>query len=76
MAAFQVLPPERFDFSRPNDWPKWSWRFERFRHASGLVEKEDESQVHTLIYTMGDEADDILSSFGLSEENRKVYTTV
>ncbi len=32
--------------------------------------------MHTLIYSMGDEADDILSSFELSEEDRKKYETV
>ena len=29
-----------------------------------------------LIYTMGDEADDILSSFGLSDNNQKKYSVV
>ena len=32
--------------------------------------------MHTLIYTMGDEADDILSSFELAEADRKKYATV
>ena len=32
--------------------------------------------MHTLVYTMGDDADDILSSFNLSEEDRKKYETV
>ena len=72
----QIPPPERFDFSRPNDWPKWSRRFERFRYASGLSEKDEPIQVHTLIYSMGDEADDILKSFGLSQEDQKIYATV
>ena len=30
----------------------------------------------SLIYTMGDEADDVLTSFGLSEEDRKKYDVV
>ena len=67
MPTFQVVPPGQFDFRRPNDWPKWIRRFERFRHTWGLTEKDEETQVHTLIYTMGDEADDILSSFELAE---------
>ena len=41
-------------------------RFERFRQASGLVKEEEESQINTLIYAMGDQAEDILSSFKLS----------
>ena len=42
-----------------------SLRFEHFRKASRLSEKEDE--VNMLIYSMGNEADDILRSFTLSE---------
>ena len=74
--TFQVVPPGQFDFHRPNDWPKWIRRFERFHHASGLKEKDEETQVHTLIYTMGHEANDILSSFALVEADRKKYVTV
>lgn len=74
--AFQVAPPERFDFSCPNEWAKWIRHFDRFRCASDLAEKAEESQVHTLIYSMGDTADNILTSFELSEEDRKKYTTV
>ena len=75
-ATYQVTPPEQFTFSRPQEWPKWIRRFERFRNATGLATKEETVQVNTLIYTMGDEADDIFRSFGLSEEEKKVYTTV
>ena len=76
MATFQVSPPEVFDFSKPDSWPKWIRRFERFRQASGLQGKAEESQLNTLIYTMGDKADDLLSSFGLSNEDQKKYLTV
>ena len=70
-ASYQVTPPEPFAFSRPTEWTKWSRRFERFRQASGLKEKGEEAQVNTLIYSMGDEADDILRSFGLTENSKK-----
>ena len=76
MAEIRITPPENFTFSRPEEWIKWIRRFERFRQASGLAEKEEVSQIHTLIYTMGDEAEDILTSFRLTEEQRKNYTTV
>ena len=75
-ATYQVSPPEQFSFSRPYEWPKWIRRFERFRSASGLSGKGSEVQVNTLIYSMGDEADDILRSFGLTEEEKKNYDTV
>ena len=44
--------------------------------ASGLSEKSSENQVNTLGYTMGDAADDILASLGLTEEEKKTYDTV
>ena len=75
-AAYQIASPERFNFSRPEEWPRWIRRFERFRQASGLSDKSQESQVNTLIYAMGDEADDILSSLGLSEEQKLQYESV
>ena len=75
-ATFQVPPPEPFDFTRPEGWEKWFRRFERFRTASGLVAKGEEVQVNTLIYAMGEEAEDILRSFALSEEDMKKYQPV
>ena len=51
-------------------------KFERFRIASGLCEKSEANQVNTLIYTMGKSADDILSSMGLSDEEKSNYDAV
>ena len=76
MASYQVSPLESFKFSKPEEWPKWIRRFERFRVASGLDTKSDEMQINTLIYSMGDEADDILGSFRLSEEEGKTFDVV
>ena len=76
MTSFRVQLPEKFDFSRQEEWPKWSRRFERFRQASGLAKEEEESQINTLIYAMGDQADDILTSFKLSTTQLKQYHTV
>jgi len=75
-ATFQVAAPEPFNFSCPAEWTKWRRRFERFRKASGLDAKDEEAQVNTLIYAMGDAADDILRSFGLSQEDSKKYKAV
>lgn len=73
---YQVQGPEPFSFSSPSNWPKWKRRFERFRVASGLTSKSEEEQVNTLIYFMGDTADDILLSFGLSAADQKKYDPV
>eukprot|EP00731_Ephydatia_muelleri_P017556 Em0010g654a len=76
MATYQLPAVECFDFGKPGDWPSWVRRFERFREASGLKEKEEEAQVSALIYMMGDKAEDILHSFGLKDEDKKKYKVV
>lgn len=73
--AFAIMPPGPFDFE-PSSWPTWIRRFEHFRMASGLKEKEGEYQVNSLIYTMGNQADDIFSSLQLSAEQLKAYEAV
>ena len=73
-ATFQVSAPEPSNFSRPVEWNKWIRHFECFRVASGLNEKGEAAQVNTLIYSMGDEADDILRCFTtLSAEDKTKY---
>ena len=68
---FQVDPPQPFSFKRPDEWPKWIRRFERFRLTSALDEKEKATQVNALIYAMGDEADDIITGFGLTDVEKR-----
>lgn len=75
-AAFNIQPPEAFTFSKPLEWEKWIRRFERFRLASNLNLSSDANQVNTLIYCMGDEADDILRGLVLTEEQRQQYDPV
>ena len=48
-------------------WPKWLRRFDRYRAASGLNSKPPTEQVSTLLYAMGDSADDILQTLRLDE---------
>ena len=76
MASYQVLPPKPFNFTKPEEWPKWIRHFERFCQASGLSDRSQANQVNTLVYTMGDFANDILSSFGLSEEDKSKFNVV
>ena len=44
--------------------------------AAEFVARDEEAQVNMLIYTMGDEADDILRSFKLSDTDAKKYSVV
>nr|XP_061786511.1 uncharacterized protein LOC133577033 [Nerophis lumbriciformis] len=75
-ATFSIQPPEAFNFSKPQDWERWIRRFERFRLASNLHLSTEANQVNTLIYCMGDEADDILRGHDLTDIQRQQYTSV
>lgn len=75
-ATFTTQPTEPFDFSKPQQWEKWIRRFERFRQASNLHLSSEANQVNTLIYCMGDEADDILQGQALSDVQRHQYKAV
>jgi len=76
MASVRLQPPSSFDFKNPDEWPKWKRRFQQFRLASGLSEDGEEKQVSTLMYCMGEDAEDTLASANISEEDRKQYETV
>ena len=76
MAGIRLQPPDSFDFKSPDEWPRWKRRFQQFRLASGLSGRDQERQVCTLLYSMGDEAEDILRSTNISADERKVYNTV
>ena len=58
------------------DWPKWKKRFEQFRVASGLANKEEPRQVSTLLYCLGEEADDVHTSTNIKNDDRKKYDVV
>ena len=72
---YQVPPPEKLNL-KPDEWLCWIRRFERFRNATGLDQKDGESQVKTLIYSMGEEADDIVVSFGITAVEANQYDVV
>ena len=65
-----------FTFGKQEAWLNWIQRSERFRDASGLDEKEETKQISPLIYSMGDEVEDVLQSFWLIEEEQELYTAV
>ena len=67
MASYRLLPPEPFDFKRPDEWQKWKRRFEQFREASGLSGEEDKKQINTLLYSMGEDTEDTLASISYYE---------
>ena len=76
MASVPLQPPHPFNFRKPDDWPKWKRRFEQYRLASRLLGESDARQVSTLLYCLGEEAEDVLMSANASEEDRKKLDTV
>ena len=71
--SYQIAPPSEMDFSKPEEWHKW---IRRFRQVSGLSIKAETDQVNTLVYSMGDEADDILQSLSLNDEDSATFNGV
>ena len=49
---------------------------EQFRVASGLLDESAKKQVSTLLYCLGEEAETVLASTNITDEQRKVYDTV
>ena len=68
----QLNPLEKFvshshGLEQADAWAKWIKRFERYSIASGLKEKSKVEQVSTLLYAMGESADDILATLRVDE---------
>ncbi len=61
-----IRPPGQFNFTKPDEWPKWKKRFEQFRSASKLSTEPDTQQINTLLYCLGEEAESVLASRYLS----------
>ena len=74
--GFCISPLENLDCTYIQNWPKWIRRFERSRVASGLNVKNLPFQDNTLIYSMGDEGEDILNASPLTEEEKLNYCAI
>lgn len=75
-SSVSLPPPKPFD-GTPASWPKWKQRFDRYRTGSGLSLKSRDEQVGVFLYTMGDVADDILSTLKINEDDQgTTYTTL
>ena len=56
MANSTVPPPGAFNFSKPDEWLR------RYQSAAGLAEEAETRQVDMLLYCMGEEAEEVLTS--------------
>ncbi|UYV83981.1 hypothetical protein LAZ67_X000778 [Cordylochernes scorpioides] len=64
----QIQPPETFEFSTPNEWPKWRKRFERYLVVNGMKKKEEADKIDLFMYLMADRTDDIFRTFKFEKE--------
>ena len=62
-------PPEPFDFKKPKSCRQWLRRLMKSRIARGLSQKPEEERINSLISHMGEVADDIFTSFDISEDS-------
>ena len=76
MASYQLQPLAPFAFKCPDEWLRWKRRFEQFRQASGLNTDAAEKQISTLLYAMGEDAEETLLSTNPSAEERTDYQKV
>ena len=65
-----------FVFNKPEELGKWKHRFQQYHLASGLSAESGERQVSTLLYCMGEGAEDIWEMTAISEDDRKRYDAV
>ena len=66
MAGIRLEPPGAFDFKHPDEWIRWKRRFDQYRIASGLAGEAEPRQVCTLLYCMGEEAGDVLTTTNIN----------
>ena len=76
MVSVPLQPPHSFNYCSPDDWLKWKRCFEQYCLASGLSGGSNARQVSTLLYCLGEEAVDVLTSANTSEEDRKKLNPV
>lgn len=69
--SISLKPPNAFNFRSPDEWLKWRKRFEQFRTASGLSKEDEVRHVSTLLYCLGEEAEDVLASISKYHRRRQ-----
>ena len=62
------------NFKRPDGWNRWKRRFEQCCVASELAESSEERHVCTLLYCLGEDAENVLSSTNIMAAERKIHT--
>jgi len=71
-----IDPPKPFNFKNLDDWLRWKKRFQQFREVSGLATGSESCQVSMLLYCLGEEADNVLASTNITEEEYERFDAV
>ena len=69
--ASKFQPPDCFDFANPTSWTQWKQRYQRYALVAKLNKEEKTVQVSTLIYCMGQEAEQIYNNFVFTSNDDK-----
>ena len=75
VASYQVVSPDPLTFTKPEQWLKWNRWFKCSKSPRDYMRRVRRHKP-TLIYSIKDEAYDILRSFKLSKDDVKKYCTV
>ena len=74
--SINLHPPKAFDGS-PSNWITWGKRFDRYYKGTNLAERSREEQISIFLYTMGECAEDILTTLKIDENDAEVtYETL
>lgn len=76
MATNAIKPPTAFDFTKPAEWKEWYKRYSRYHSVAKLSKESEQIQIDTLLYVMGETAEEIFVQLPLSEDDRKLYNKV
>ena len=71
----QYAAPEKFDFD-PKGWQRWRSTYMTFRMLTKLNDEPGKMQVASLKYCMGPEAEDIMGTFSLTQQDQENFDTV
>jgi len=74
MATLRLEPPEHFDVTSPDDWPRWKKTLPTIRLALHQGRRRTPDK-HPFVLP-GEDADDILASTNITTEERGKYDTV
>ena len=74
MASYNssLSDPAAFPLDTPDHWSKGKCHFQQYHLVSWLSQESEECQVNTLLYCLGEEAEDILASTNIGETERNM----